>query len=220
MRRGLAALLVVLAAALAGGALAATADKEQHHFTAADQALAKRALVVKKDLGTSGWTGGYFRPTLTPFGCSLYDPKQSDLVVTGIAGSRWTHAGVQLQSEAQVLQDAQMVRLDWQRTVLDRHVVPCLAQSLRKELSKQPGTTLLSVRRTSFPHVGDRSSAFLANVTVKANGQTVPVVVEIATIGVGRVELTLSSTTAKVAQPTVGPADVRLAKTLAARAKR
>jgi hypothetical protein len=86
MRRGLLPLVVLLAGAIAGSALAAVADREQHRFNAADQAAARSAVVVRSDLGSTGWTGGAKKPDLSPpKPCPNWDPKQSDLVLTGAA---------------------------------------------------------------------------------------------------------------------------------------
>jgi hypothetical protein len=211
--------VALVAAVLAGGALAAAADKEQHKLNAADQAAAKSAVILKADLGT-GWTGGAKAPDLTPpKPCSNWNPKQSDLVLTGAAETDWKHAGLEIDTEAQVLQTTAMVKLDWQRTVADPHAISCLSSQLEKSLAGSTSAKFVSFRRISFPHVGTYSRAYAATIDVTSNGTTIPVVVEDVLIGSKRTELTIGSTTAKTAQPAVATADIRLARILVGRAK-
>ena len=97
MRAVFAALCV--AAVAAGAAFAAAGEKEQIHFTKADQAAAKRAVATRSDLGSGNWTGGYSRPDLSQSAsCANFHPKQADLVVTGAAESDWTDQGLQLET--------------------------------------------------------------------------------------------------------------------------
>lgn len=217
MRRGL---VIAAASAVlgAGSAGAATLDREQHDFNAADQAAARTAVLEKADLGT-GWTGGKKTPDLSPpLTCANYDPKQSDLVLTGVAETDWKHAGLEIDTEAQVLQTAGMVKLDWQRTVVDPHAASCMKEQLVKTVAKTSNVKLLGFKQISFPHVGTYSRAYLTTIQVTANGKSVPLVVEDVVIGSKRTELTIESTTAKVEQAAVHAVDVRLAKILVARA--
>jgi hypothetical protein len=215
VRRAL--VILALLAVGAGSAAAATLDREQHAFTAADQAAARGAILKKTDFGT-GWTGGAKKPDLSPpQTCPGYDPKQSDLVLTGVAESDWKHPGLELDSEAQVLKTAAMVKLDWQRTVVDPHATACLKTQLRKRFN---GTVkFVSFKRVAFPHVGTYSRAYVTLLDVTANGTTVRVASEDVLLGTKRTELTLTSTTAKSAQAAVHTVDVKLAKILVARAK-
>lgn len=219
MRRGLALLVVLLAAVAAGSALAASADHEQHRYNAADQAAARKAVVARSDLGSTGWTGGAKRPDVSPpKPCGNWSPKQSDLVLTGAAESDWKHAGLEIDSEAQVLQAAEMVKLDWQRTVVDPHAIPCLETQLKQSLQKTSTAKFVSFRRIAFPRIGSFSRAYLTTIDVTSNGTTVPIVIEDVLVGAGRTEITLTSTVAKAAQSVILAADIRLAKILAARA--
>ena len=108
--------VLVLAAAL-GMCLAwagtAAADKEKVRLTTAGQAAARAIVLRRTDLGAaSGWSGGAKKPDLSQsMDCATYEPKQSDLVLVGAAQSVWKHTGLELESEAQVLQTPGMVRL-------------------------------------------------------------------------------------------------------------
>jgi hypothetical protein len=220
MRRGLLPLVALLVCAIAGSALAATGDREQHRFTAADQAAARSAVLVRSDLGKTGWTGGAKKPDLSPpVPCANWNPKQSDLVLTGAAETDWKHAGLEIDTEAQVLQTAEMVKLDWQRTVTDPHAIPCLESELKKSLSGAASAKFVSFKRLSFPHIGTFSRAYLTTIDVTSSGKTVPVVIEVVLVGSKRTELTMTSTTAKALQSVVAPENIRLARKLVARAK-
>ncbi|HVU77747.1 MAG TPA: hypothetical protein VHC67_09215 [Gaiellaceae bacterium] len=214
-------LLVSLAALCAAGtALAATLDREQHKFNAADQSAARSAVLVKADLGTTGWTGGATKPDLgPPQTCANYDPKQSDLVLTGIAETHWKHPGLEVDTEAQVLQTPAMVKLDWQRTVIDPDAGACLKENIIKSLKSSRTIKFVSFQRVVFPHVGAYSRAYVTTIQVTANGSTVPLAVEDVLIGNKRTEFTIESTTAKAEQAAVHTALARLAKILVARAK-
>ena len=218
MRRGL-AIAAASAVLGAGSAAAATLDREQHHFNAADQAAARAAVLQKADLG-AGWTGGKKTPDLSaPLTCANYDPKQSDLVLTGVAETYWRHAGLELDTEAQVLQTTAMVKLDWQRTVVDPHATSCMKEQLVKTVAKSANVKLVGFRRVAFPHVGTYARAYLTTIEVTANGKTVPLVVEDVLVGAKRTELTIESTAARSEQAAVHAVDIRLAKILVARAK-
>jgi hypothetical protein len=219
MRRGL--LIAALAAAVgAGSAVAAATDREQHRFNASDQAAARSAVVVRSDLGTAKWTGGFKSPDLSPpKPCADWNPKQSDLVLTGAAETDWKTSGLELDSEAQVLETPEMVKLDWQRTVVDPHAIGCLKTQLEKSLSALKTVKFVSFRRLAFPAVGAYARAYLTTIEVAANGTTVQVAIEDVLVGVGRTEITLTSTAPQVLQKTIAAGDVKLAKLLAARAR-
>ncbi|HEV2592828.1 MAG TPA: hypothetical protein VGU02_13160, partial [Gaiellaceae bacterium] len=145
----------VFAAALAAlvFAGAALADQWQVHRTAAGNAAAQAAVIQRADIGTAtGWTGGSRAPDMTSTPpCHGFAPKQSDLVVVGAAASAWQHTGLELQSQANVLQTAAMVKLDWQRTVVDTRVTPCLRETLLKQLGA--GATLAHFGVVAFAKV-------------------------------------------------------------------
>lgn len=202
----------VAALVFAGSALA---DQWQIHRTAAGNAAAHAAVVSRADLGTAtGWTGGYKKPDLssTP-PCGTFHPKQSDLVVVGAAASAWSHQGLELDSQADVLQTAAMVRTDWRRTVIDPHAAACLRVSLGKELGK--GATLVSFGVFSFPHVASLVRAFRGVVSVSGT----KVSVDVIAFGKGRTEMELTTIAPLAASAVVKIAERRLAEKLVARAK-
>jgi hypothetical protein len=208
---------VLLAALVVCGA--AAADKEKVQIVAADQALAKNALVRLGDLGNPvGWSGGQAPATPpTSFKCGSYVAKQSDLVLTGNAAARWRHSGLEIDSEAQVLRSSGMVSLDWQRTVTHAGVVDCLRQRFKAGLPK--GQKLVSFDAVTFPKIGQHSAAFRGLIDVATGAKTVRVLVDVVVVGAGRVELTLITTAPYSARAPVQTAEMRLAQLLAARAQ-
>jgi hypothetical protein len=212
-------LAVAASAAVAALALAgvATADREQIHLTAAGQAAARAAILTRADIGAaSGWTGNTKKPSLssTP-PCSNFKPKQSDLVLIGAAESVWKHPGLQFDSHTQVLQTPEMVRLDWQRTVLPPQVLPCLRSGLEKGL----GATahVVSLRRLDFPRLATYTRAIRALVDVEAPTAKVRIFVDVVVVGRGQTEITLTTTAPFAAEQVVKAAEVRLAGRLVSR---
>jgi hypothetical protein len=211
----------VAAGVAASVAVASIADKEQIHLTNAGQAAARAAVLTKADLGTApGWTGGAKKPDLssTP-PCPGFKPKQSDLVVNGAAETVFKQPAIQFDSEAQVLQTAHMVKLDWQRTVIAPQILPCL----RIAVAKSAGTSahVTSIRRTAFPRVATFTSAIRILLDVKTSGSTTPVTVfvDVVLVGRGRTEITLTTTAPLLASTAVRAAEIRLARILAARVR-
>jgi hypothetical protein len=208
-----AAVLVALTAA--GVVLAANPSKEKIALTTAGRAQARAEVVRKTDVGV-GWSGGLKKPDLSSaMPCSGYRPRQSDLVLIGAAQSTWHRQGFEIDSEAQVLRTAAMVRRDWRRTVLAPQVLPCLRQGFAKGLGST--AKLVSFRRVAFTRVARYTRAFRAIADVQTTGGSVPVESDVVVFGAGRNELTLSLTGPGVAKVALQDAEVRLARLLAGR---
>jgi hypothetical protein len=173
----------VVALTAAAAVFAAPPDKETVARTKAGDARATALGVHKGDL-PAGWTGGKAKPNITgDLGCSTYRPKQSDLVLTGAAATHWQKHGVALYAQVQILRTPKMVKLDWQRTVVDPRVLPCI----RKGLATR--TTVVSFGRVAFPHLAHYSIALRAVLKVAAQGGTQEVEVDTVDIGAGRDEI-------------------------------
>src|SRR5437764_2644193 len=105
-------LLLAATAALVFVVTATAAENYRFRFTAADQAAARSTVLQQADLGNSArWKGGLTKPDLSAPPACIGKLKLSDLVLTGAAESRYTGAGVWLDSEVELLQTARMVSI-------------------------------------------------------------------------------------------------------------
>jgi hypothetical protein len=206
---------------VATNSLAEIPDKPRVKFNAADQAAARVVALRRADLDSpSSWKGGMRKPDLSEVECPNYNPKDSDLVLTGAASSHFTSSSplgdlVTADSEVHVLQTAHMVLLDWRRSVLAPELIPCVRQHLEKEI----GSTgkLISLSRVPFPQIARYAAAFRAVVNARVQGLTVRVTLESVLVGRSRTEITLN--TSGLAQSTVHAETLRLARILIGRAR-
>ena len=99
--RTVAGVVVVLALSVVQVALA---EVPVSRFTAADQAAAKAAVLTMADFDPGGgWKGGLHKnaKAFTGSDCpGLWEPKQSDLVITGVAVSEFSAPGAELATGA------------------------------------------------------------------------------------------------------------------------
>jgi hypothetical protein len=197
--------------------MAGDPSKERIALTAAGNAQARAEIVKRADVGR-GWKGGFRKPNISSsMPCSNYRPKQSDLVLIGAAESTFASLGVEIDSEAQVLRTAAMVRRDWQRTILAPQVIPCLRQGFTKSLGSN--AKLVSFGRIAFPHIMSRTRAFRAVASVQTAVNTVRLEIDFVAMGSGRNELTLTLVGPAAAQRAFHSTEVRLARVLAGRVK-
>jgi hypothetical protein len=186
--------------------------------TTADQDAARLMVVQRIDLGSgSGWTGGPVKPSPpSPITCAAFGPKRVELVQTGSAESFFSATGLQFHSHAQVLQTARMVSLDWQRTVVPRAVLPCLAAAFSSHLER--GEKVVSFNRIPFPPVGETTAAFRGVIDLKGSGHSVRLAIDIVLFTTGRATLDLTTTTPLGSVALVRPDEVALARDMAGRA--
>jgi hypothetical protein len=205
----------VAALAVALVAVADTGKGERRQFNAADQAAARSATLRRTDLGQGAWQGGAVKPDLAPPpSCPGYPVDLSRFVLTGAAETRWTQAPFVIDSQAQVLQTAQMVRQEWRIQVQAAGAIPCLRTQLAKEFAAQ-GAQVVSFKRVPFPQVAPYSTEF----RVGASAQGVRVVVEVVLVGRGRTEATLTVLGPAAQQSAALAAAVRYARIVAGRIK-
>jgi hypothetical protein len=215
------ALATLLAAVVTGlstgvAASASQPNREQVHLNSADQMAARGAILRRGDLG-SGWTGGARKPKPpSSVSCPGYEPKQSDLVLTGAAEAVFRHTGLVVQSDAQVLKTRAMVALDWQRSVADRRALACVRHVLAKQLPSNE--QLVSFGPLAFPRLAKYTVAERGLVRVSVQGRSVLVLIDVVSVARSRTELTLIvEAPAATAQGAVSAAELRLARTLVAR---
>ena len=209
--------VVAVVLVTAGAVLAGNQTKEKIARTAAGNAQAKAEVVRRADLG-SGWKGGFKKPDLSSsMPCTSYRPKQSDLVLIGVAETTFSKLPFAVDSEAQVLRTASMVQRDWQRTILDSRVIPCLRQGFAKALGST--AELVSFGRIAFPRVTKLTRAFRAVFNVKTQLGPVPVEIDFVALGSSRNELTLTLSGPAAAKTEIRATAVRLARRLAGRVR-
>jgi hypothetical protein len=208
-----AAALIVVAGVSAGNPA-----KEKIARTPAGNAEAARVVVKKGDLPT-GWSGGAAKPFLSSgLGCSNYKPKQSDLVLIGAAQTEWQKQASGILSETEVLRTPQMVKLDWQRSVTDPRVLPCLRQSFAKSAGK--GGKLLSFRVVAFPHMATYTKAYRVVMDISTPVGTRAVELEALDLGAGRDEVALAVSGPVAAKASLRRLELQLARRLARRLHR
>ncbi len=201
---GILALVSVLAAA-AGSVPAIKTNP-------ADQAAAQAAMIRLGDLRPSGaWKGGAVKPTHTPVVCPNFNPKQSDLVVTGEAQSQWGSSGALVTASTDVLRSSSMVRLDWQRSMKKAGFVCALNSG---------GAVNISTSEVAVPKLTPWTSAFRATYEPKFSASSTRLVVELVAVGSGRSEITVAEFRAMPTSLSDLHADVvRMARLMLSRAK-
>jgi hypothetical protein len=205
---------VLLALACTGTALA---DNPTMRINAADQAKAVASLVRLKDFGV-GWTGGPTKPTkLTAPSCPGFNPKESDLVVTGHADASFTYRGAVLfGQDSQVLETAAAVKTDFARSIQPK-LTGCLGYQLKASGKGQ--VTSVTVRKlTGVPKIGTVSAFYRAELVVRANGHTMKQVRDFVFVGQGRYEFSLVIVASATAGPQLVPFEVAMAQLLVKRA--
>jgi hypothetical protein len=219
MRRTIIAVCATALAA-AAAALAGNGDREQVHLNAADTAAARAAVLRRSDLPPPAeWKGGMKKPDLSARGarCANFQPKRSDLVVTGVAESDFSRAIFHFDSLAKVFKTARMLRLDWQRVALAPGLLPCLRHYLAKGIPA--GMKIVSILRLSFPHVAEYTYAARAVVDVAATGRKLRLLLDFAMIGRGRTGIELLTAAPYADRANVQPEETRLMRILVARTR-
>ena len=173
-------------------AAAAAADDPTVRINKADQLKAEAALLKLKDFGV-GWTGGQRTPSkLTAPKCPGFNPKESDLTVTGHAEARFTYArgSVVFDQDTQVLESAKAVSTDFAR-VIQPKLKDCLAYELKQSGKGQIISVV--VRELPFPRLGTNSAAYRGTMVLRAGGgRKVTFVSDFIFIGQGRFEYSLN----------------------------
>jgi hypothetical protein len=154
--------------------------------------VAKRIVLKSADLG-GAWAGGYVKPDLNDaLVCANYHPKQSDLVVTGAAESKFSVSGAQLDSVAQVFRSPAMVETDWKRSVLNPQLPSCLRTTLAGNLSATQ--KLVSLGRLAFPEGnGIHGREYRLVIEETANGTVARGILDLIVFSRGRSELSLTT---------------------------
>ena len=196
---------------------AAFADAPTVRITQADQTKASEALLHLKDLGV-GWTGGATKPDpLTALKCPGFDPKESDLVVTGHAAAHfaWPKGGVTLDQDTQVLKSTADVATDFKRSIGPK-LMNCLAYELKR--GGKGRVTNVKVAPLTLAHVGSVSAAYRAEISLNINGHTGKVIRDFVFFGIGRLEYSLVLDALPFQAPQLAPFEQDVSTLLARRA--
>jgi hypothetical protein len=182
------ALLSAIALVVAG---VAAAENYRYKIVARDKATANTVVLKRTDLGgLTGWTGGSVKPDRTPETesdrCNGYLPKQSDLVVTGDAETKYSFRGTTIDTQVQLLRTSAMVTTDWQRSIAHANFLTCARQGFARELSKDE--RLISLAKLPYSTFGTKSVAYRALIGVTKNGRTIRVAVDFIAFYRGRTE--------------------------------
>lgn len=172
-------------------AASAAADDPTVRISHADQLKAEAVLLQLTDFGV-GWTGGRRTPSkLTAPQCPGFDPKESDLTVTGHAEARFAYArgSVVFDQDNQVLENEKDVATDFARVIRPK-LKDCLAYELKKSGKGQVVSVV--VHELPFPKVGTSSAAYRGTMVIRAGGRKVKFVSDFIFIGQGRVEYSLN----------------------------
>lgn len=220
MGRGSFLVALVVVSALAAAAVAVAGGPEQRKLNAADQAAARAATLHRADLTpASGWTGGTRTPDLSaPPSCPNYPVDLSRFVLTGAADAQWSRGTRQINTQAELLQTAQMVSQEWRLQVTAPGALACLRRVLAKSLTAGGGT-LVSFKRISFPKLAPYEAAFRLYVDVPVQTTKLRAVIEVVLLGRGRTEVELTVSDVATAQSAVAVDAQHYARLLAARLK-
>jgi hypothetical protein len=177
----------LVAAALVGVAFtgSALADSPTVRITSGDEAKASALLLQRSDFG-AGWQGGQVKTApLTAPNCPGFDPKESDLVVTGHADARYSFApaGVELDQDVEILKSAAMVRQDFARSIS-----PLLGRCIGYQLKRLRNVLSAPVEQIPFPATGSVSAVYRATIRLKGGGAHGTLLSDYVFFGEGRVE--------------------------------
>ena len=161
--KSLVAAALVALALHAPSALADAPDRQDHERRPG--AGRRPRCCSRSDFG-AGWQGGQIAADArsTPPNCPGFDPKESDLVVTGHADARFSFAagGVVLDQDVEVLSSAADGARRTSRRTISPRLAPCLAYQLEQPANvvSAPASSGSPSRRParSAPPTGRRSS--------------------------------------------------------------
>ena len=194
----------------------AAADDYTRAIDARDQAAAKAAVLRKSDFGAFPVTGGATKPdTSGGARCSYYNPKESDLVLTGEAESLFRGSLLEVRADVSVLRSAGMVATDWNRSFAPSGFMRCMRELAQKGMGSSG--KVVSVARLPFPKVGARTYAFRVVTDVTASGQKLRMMVDFVVFSQGRAEALLSTTAPLSLRTALRPVEIALARAMAAR---
>ena len=189
MRRVVLLTLLTLACVGSGAGAAAPGDP-QKRIVPADQAKARSVNITRADLG-QGWKAETPDPRVgDDFRCSIYNPDESDLTLTGEAESA-DLSYVQpsellfVKSAVSVYKSVAQLNASWQRTVRPGFA-RCFAEAISAGIAEGGGKGAFkasSQGKLAFPRIAPQTAAFRVVGRMTANGATLPVTVDLVAVG-------------------------------------
>lgn len=188
---GVAVLVVVLA--LCGVAFG---DNYTYKRTATDDAAAASLLLQRTDFPAQlRLTGGRVKPDETPSNdsCNGYRPKESDLVVSGDAESRFHDStrSVVVDSQAELFRTATMAATDVRRGE------PMLSSTCQAQEAKQEHVKLVSYSILGRPHCSSCNFGVSVMFEAKTPHPGLDTLSIVTAVRKGRVEATVVTTVGK-----------------------
>jgi hypothetical protein len=185
---------VALCAIALVAAGAAAAENYQFKIVAKDKATAASVVATRADLGgLSGWTGGAVKPDRSPEGtadrCNGYLPKESDLVVTGDAETKYSFQATTIDTQIQLLRTSAMVATDWRRSMEIPDYLSCARKAFGSQLPKSE--RFVSFTKLPYSTFGTKSAAYRALISLTSAGRSIRVAVDIIAFYRGRTEATI-----------------------------
>ena len=183
--------LIAIGLVLAAPARAVHPGSESSSSSAGDEAAARRAQVRRGDLrpNPNAWVGGPLPATLdSPTSCPDYHPSFDDFVSTGLAETDWSKGPVDIDTETDVLQTAQMLRDEWRVDFGTPAALPCRREVLGKRFAAS-GYQVIGFKRIAFRAVTTRALSYEYVIT---GGPFPPSPVEFVELGQGRTRVTLT----------------------------
>jgi hypothetical protein len=173
---------------------AAAAENYQYRIVAKDKALASSIVLKQTELpGPAGWTGGAVKPDRSgqteADRCNGYLAKQSDLVVTGDAETRYSFQATQIDTQVDLFRTAAMVEKDWQRNALHPGLVECLRKGFATRLPKTE--RFVSLNKVAYPRFGTHTLAFRMLFDVITKSGAIHAGMDVIYFSRGRTEATL-----------------------------
>jgi hypothetical protein len=183
-------------------------------------------LLHLEDFGL-GWEGGETpAEPLSGSSCPGFNPKQSDLVVTGHVNATFHNGqlGLDVAEDVQIMASAANVATGFVRTIQPK-LAPCLDYELRHAKGEK-SITRVAVGAVSFPGLGYsgpvakvRHALFRAEVTFRLNGRHVDYVSDYLFLGVGAAEFTVNVIVPAVDRTQLIPFETAVAELLVKRAR-
>jgi hypothetical protein len=193
------------------------ADTYTVKLDAGDQHWANEALLTPRDVPL-GWHGGTTSPSKpTGVSCPGFDPKASDLVVTGYANASFENgnAGVHVEQDLLVLSTSAAVQKDFTRTIQ-----PPLPACLEYQLKRSAHVTSVKVEPLAFPRIGSVSAAYRASITVQLKNGTAKFLRDFVFFSNGRLELSLTVDAPARYRQQLQPFEAEMARILVKRGAR